>query len=81
VSQVLALADAAFGLVEQRSHRGGARRWGAELGRVKVEIQADDDGPVESQLRESAQLVAFGSGHLQFPALLLPGTFRGLLPK
>jgi hypothetical protein len=82
--QVVVLANAALGVVEQRAHGRGTRRLGAELGRIEVEVETEHNRLIQPQLRESAQLVAFGSGDLHalpsfegdVPCRLLPGSLR-----
>ena len=70
VRQLVVVADAAIGLVEQRAHRRRARRRGRELRRIEVEIEAEHNGPIEAHFREPAHLVAVRSRDLH--ALLLP---------
>jgi hypothetical protein len=64
VRQVLHVADAALGLVEQRAHRRRARGRSGELGRIEVEEEAQYDGTVAPDLRQTPQHVAIRGHHL-----------------
>ena len=64
VGEGFSLPDLALGLVEERPDSGGPCRRSGEFGRVEIEVEAQDHRSVEPQLRQPAQQVAVGSGHL-----------------
>ena len=56
VAQLLAVAQAAVGLVEERAHLGAARLGTCELGGVEVEVETQDLRAVRAQMSEFAEL-------------------------
>jgi hypothetical protein len=64
VREPVPFAEAAFGLVDERAHGGLPSRRRGELRGVQVQIQAEDDWTVESELGETAELVTIRSAYL-----------------